>query len=86
MWRNSSFSHINKATKRAVGVEVGGEGGVGGCVCVCVCVGGGLVWGWKEFEKSWVGNIQGVFIKLLTYLTLFHIFSNPLPPLICCFT
>ena len=29
MWRDHRFSQRNQATKRAVGVEVGGEGGAG---------------------------------------------------------
>ena len=46
MWRDHPFSQRNKATERAVGVEVGDEEEGGG--------GGGT-----KFEKKGVGNIGG---------------------------
>ena len=46
MWHNNPFSQRNKTTKRAVGVEVGGEGWWG------LGVGQNLI-------KAGVGNIGG---------------------------
>ena len=43
MWRDHPFSQRNKATERAVGVEVGDEN---------------KIW-WTKFEKKGVGNIGG---------------------------
>ena len=53
MWRDLPFSQRNKATKRALGLEVGGDAGEGV-----------TAEGWTKFEKRGVRQDKGGLHKI----------------------